>query len=390
MLYHRFIPSSNTSKIINTDGKKNRGLALKILTICLYGICCSFISTLLAEDLWHRKALKTLPPPNVSDESKLQQKLHLASNHKESSEIDHELALYFSKTDNKRKDQNIGDFTFLNSKHLSVQEHVVRKGETLWGIARKYKTTPQAILKRNPSLKRRQLYIGEKLLLGIEEKAIDRESKPKPKPSKLKSNKIRYHKIEKGDTLYSIAKKYKLSLSQLKGLNHIHDPRKIRIGQVIKIGQRITRFTEYRRVKMFNWPLKGTITSRFGIRVNPFQYSKLSYHKGIDIAAKMNTPFRATRKGSVILSKYLGSYGNCIFILHSNKYVSVYAHNKRNLVKKGQIVKTGEIIGLVGNTGSATGPHLHFEIRNMDKPVDPIQALRITQLKKKTKFANES
>lgn len=102
------------------------------------------------------------------------------------------------------------------------------------------------------------------------------------------------------------------------------------------------------------WPTDGIISDTFGTR--------LGAHKGIDIAASLNTPIFAVDDGIVTKSYYSDTYGNVIFIKHSNNFETVYAHlNKRHL-QEGQAVTKGETIGLMGNTGKSYGVHLHFEV----------------------------
>lgn len=121
------------------------------------------------------------------------------------------------------------------------------------------------------------------------------------------------------------------------------------------------------------WPADGVITDLYGTRHG--------HHKGIDIAGEFKTPIHSVDKGIVTKSYYSGSYGHVVFIKHDNNLETVYAHlNKRN-VKEGQVVKQGDVIGLMGNTGDSSGVHLHFEIHKekwtyeKENAVDPVLAL---------------
>ncbi|NJN75654.1 MAG: peptidoglycan DD-metalloendopeptidase family protein [Synechococcaceae cyanobacterium RL_1_2] len=106
----------------------------------------------------------------------------------------------------------------------------------------------------------------------------------------------------------------------------------------------------------FMWPAKGTLTSGYGPR-----WGRM--HRGIDIAAPIGTPIMAAASGEVIFSGWnSGGYGNLVKIKHANGSVSLYAHNNRLLVSKGQFVQKGQQISEMGSTGFSTGPHLHFEI----------------------------
>ena len=121
------------------------------------------------------------------------------------------------------------------------------------------------------------------------------------------------------------------------------------------------------------YPIRGTVTSRFGVRTseNPIV---TPYHSGIDIAANTGTKILASLSGEVITSTTGESYGKYIMI-QTDDIITVYAHCSKLLVKKGQKVKQGETIGEVGSTGWATGPHLHFEIRYLDRLVNPANVL---------------
>jgi murein DD-endopeptidase MepM/ murein hydrolase activator NlpD len=117
------------------------------------------------------------------------------------------------------------------------------------------------------------------------------------------------------------------------------------------------------------WPVRGRLSSRFGRR-NGRQ------HDGIDIPARPGTPILASAAGRVIHSgKGLGDYGRSIIVKHAGRFSSVYAHNRRNRVKKGDFVERGDLIGEVGSSGNASGPHVHFELRRDSRPVDPLPYL---------------
>ncbi|MCK5917596.1 MAG: M23 family metallopeptidase [Cocleimonas sp.] len=124
-------------------------------------------------------------------------------------------------------------------------------------------------------------------------------------------------------------------------------------------------------VFMDNIPVKtGRLSSKYGIRKDPFNGRKKMHH-GIDIAAQRGTNIYPLGRGEVVFSGRKSGYGNMIEILHGDAIVSRYAHIKKSLVKKGQIVNKRDIIALVGNTGRSTGPHLHLEIAINGETVDP-------------------
>ncbi len=123
-------------------------------------------------------------------------------------------------------------------------------------------------------------------------------------------------------------------------------------------------------VKFTVKPISGTITSRFGGRTSPGGIGSTN-HKGLDIAAKAGTAIKAAAAGTVTFAGYKGSLGNLIMIDNGNGVETYYAHCSKLYVSKGQKVKAGDKIAAVGQTGTATGPHLHLEIHVNGKAVNP-------------------
>ena len=120
-------------------------------------------------------------------------------------------------------------------------------------------------------------------------------------------------------------------------------------------------------------PITGIVSSKFGSRESEYQ-KVTGYHTGVDVAAEEGTIIKASMEGIVELVSSEGDYGNHINI-RSNNVSTLYAHCSKIFVKEGQIVGQGQEIGVVGNTGNSTGPHLHFEIRIDDRFVDPLKIL---------------
>ncbi|MCX7974577.1 MAG: peptidoglycan DD-metalloendopeptidase family protein [Candidatus Aminicenantes bacterium] len=120
------------------------------------------------------------------------------------------------------------------------------------------------------------------------------------------------------------------------------------------------------------WPTVGFITSGFGWRIDPFT-GKQTFHKGIDIATNLGNPVVATADGVVIETKNDRIGGKTIQISHGGGLSTLFYHLDKILVRPGQKVKRGDIIGLVGKTGKALGPHLHYEVQINGKSVNPLQ-----------------
>jgi murein DD-endopeptidase MepM/ murein hydrolase activator NlpD len=119
------------------------------------------------------------------------------------------------------------------------------------------------------------------------------------------------------------------------------------------------------------WPVKGWVRSKFGYRISPFTNEK-EFHEGLDIAARTGTLIVAPADGVVSAVGEIYGYGTILTISHGYNLRTRYAHLSKVLVKKGQSVKRGEKIALVGNTGRSTGPHLHYEVVLNGVPVDPL------------------
>jgi hypothetical protein len=117
-------------------------------------------------------------------------------------------------------------------------------------------------------------------------------------------------------------------------------------------------------------PCDGFVTRGFGMHNDPFTGS-YQPHNGIDIAAPKGTPVYATANGAVIGSSYQTGLGNTIVIDHGNGFTTHYGHLSKIKVTVGKKVARGEVIGLVGSTGYSTGPHLHYEVRNLNRALDP-------------------
>lgn len=120
------------------------------------------------------------------------------------------------------------------------------------------------------------------------------------------------------------------------------------------------------------WPASGRITSEYGMRIHPFD-GYPSMHEGVDVANQYGTPIRAPANGVVYFAGYSGRFGNLLILDHGYQYKTYYGHLRTILVRDGQFIKRGDLIGYMGMTGMATGPHLHYEVRVGEKNVNPHQ-----------------
>ena len=124
-------------------------------------------------------------------------------------------------------------------------------------------------------------------------------------------------------------------------------------------------------------PVKGYISSPYGMRTNPFKPKQKEFHTGMDIAASKGTFIYAAFDGTVSKSTYSSIAGNNIRIISADGIETMYAHNQFNLVKEGDTVMAGQVIATVGDTGNATGPHLHFEFIANGIRYNPAYVLKI-------------
>ncbi|MEZ5425372.1 MAG: peptidoglycan DD-metalloendopeptidase family protein [Pyrinomonadaceae bacterium] len=124
----------------------------------------------------------------------------------------------------------------------------------------------------------------------------------------------------------------------------------------------------------YEMPLTGRISSSFGNRFHPID-KKVKFHTGVDIAVPRGTPISSAAEGVVKFAGRKGGYGNVVIIEHPDGRETFYAHADKLLVKKGQVVSGGQEIAKAGSTGKSTGPHLHFEVRENGKAIDPIKFL---------------
>jgi len=118
------------------------------------------------------------------------------------------------------------------------------------------------------------------------------------------------------------------------------------------------------------WPVNGRLLSRYGDRTDPFS-GEGSFHTGVDISADQGTPVHAAADGIVYHAEFWGRYGKLVIVDHGNGMRTWYAHLSRFDVVPGQEIRRGEVLGFSGATGRVTSPHLHFEVRLGNSPVNP-------------------
>lgn len=247
---------------------------------------------------------------------------------------------------------------------LILHNHRVRAGENLWVISRRYGTTVSSITSANLDLSGTQLNPGMEILVP--------------------NQKGLTHALRFGQTLSDLSIAYNVSLAAIMKINSIKNPARIRAGHQIFIPEAdpLTK-SDPRRAYLdkrgldssFSFPIKRRrLTSSFGMRTNPVS-KKREYHKGIDLAATWGSQVSASQKGEVKFAGWKSGYGRCVIIKHGRGLETRYGHLTEILVKTGSKVERGQRIAKLGNTGSSTGSHLHFEMRQEGTPINPMKYL---------------
>jgi murein DD-endopeptidase MepM/ murein hydrolase activator NlpD len=189
-----------------------------------------------------------------------------------------------------------------------------------------------------------------------------------------------YHIVRPGETLAAIGRTYSISWQTLAQVNHLTNPHYLEVGQSIWIpspardshdnAAALVIPVRIPAAQPLQWPATGTLSSAFGLRGGRF-------HSGIDVSAERGTPIVAAASGVIVFSgRGPAGYGNMVMLDHGGGLVTLYAHNERNLVQEGERVQRGQPVGLMGDSGRASGTHVHFEVHQDGKLVDPLRWLQ--------------
>lgn len=260
--------------------------------------------------------------------------------------------------------------------------HEVQKGENYWVIANYYGINPSDLEKANPDVKPETLQIGQKISLVV----------PRPLISVCTIEQAAYNTempfnvtYEETSSLYKEETKTKVKgvLGEKAVVAKITRQNGREIGRIIveesvvsePVDKVVYKGTKDPPPKMGTGVLakptsRGAVTSEFGWRWG-------KRHEGIDIGLPVGSDVKAADGGVVTLAAYSSSYGNYVIIDHGGNMSTLYAHNSKLLVKKGDKVYKGQIIAKSGNTGRSTGPHLHFEVRKNGVPQNPLSLIHI-------------
>ena len=239
--------------------------------------------------------------------------------------------------------------------------HIVESGQTLYRISKIY-GLPIDDLKKMNNLENNQIIVGQKLLV-------------KGKVAEAPGSDTGYYIVKNGDTLYSISRRYGISLLELRNINKLNG-NSINAGQNLLVNSNGISMKSHSELKKYRWPITWRgITSPYGYRYHPVLKRK-RLHSGVDLRASMNTPVYSAYSGKVTYAGWMRGYGKIIIIQHPHGYSTRYAHLNKILVKKGASINRRKLIGKSGNTGISTGPHLHYEIRYKGEPLNPIEYKR--------------
>ncbi|RQD76734.1 MAG: M23 family metallopeptidase [Candidatus Syntrophonatronum acetioxidans] len=259
------------------------------------------------------------------------------------------------------------------TKREEIIEHRVKRGETISSIANRYQSSVEVITSSNQIKNPHEIQVGEILTISRGE--------------------VLFHQVQEGDTLWDISRRYGAKWEEVVDINGVEDPHKLSLGATLVIpftgeegevspllAQEIPAEKAEREDREegesrdnrdkgpFIWPADGPISSPYGPR-------KGGFHHGLDIAVPTGTPLRAIASGTVEFSGWRGGYGRAVIIDHGQGWQSLYGHASRLNVREGEWVYQGQIIARAGATGNATGPHLHLEIIEEGKKLNPIKHL---------------
>lgn len=320
----------------------------------------------------------------------------------------------------------------LNKDNTNKDFVIVAKGDTLYSIARKNNTTVSEIAKINDMKEPYNLSIGQKVLLRSAnvkipnvistEKVAEIKQQKQVHTTTTRVN-LTEITVEKGDTLYSLSRKYEIPVNDLAVLNKLNAPFALSVGQKLKVPQlnktvksdkvitgptKIAKTekpvakttpvkkeaktqtvvkTESKKISSdpqrqlpkitarsstkFSWPVRGRILSQYGAKNGGL------FNDGINISASIGTAVKAAENGVVAYAgNEVKGMGNLIIVQHSDGWMTVYAHLDSMNVKRGTKLTVGQMIGKIGKTGKVSQPQLHFEIRKGTKAYDPILYLK--------------
>jgi murein DD-endopeptidase MepM/ murein hydrolase activator NlpD len=299
---------------------------------------------------------------------------------------------------------------------------IVGTSDTIDGLARRYNVSAASIMQANHLSGPRALQPGQRLVIPSQMAAIHPPAMSAPPATKMVNTPASVHVVNRGDTLASVARRNNIPVAQLAKANHLPATAQLKLGSKISVPSRLAaeggaqpaaavvaqapaapsvapqaatkvaaaetsqkallasptapvadepKASETTSgLPTFRWPVRGRVITTYGAKTNGKQ------NDGINVAVPEGTPVKAAEDGVVAYSgNELKGYGNLVLIRHSNGYVTAYAHASELEVKRGDVIKRGQVIAKSGQSGEVGSPQLHFEIRKGSSPVDPLQFL---------------
>lgn len=232
---------------------------------------------------------------------------------------------------------------------VSYLNYTIQPGDSLHSLAKVFNLDEVTILKINNLSNASRIFSGSRIRIPNQDGIIC--------------------KVDTSNTLEKISEKYKVEKDELIKINSLKS--ESGISEIFIPGIHFDGISKSLLLgEYFRMPLYGRITSYFGFRRDPINKLWL-FHKGVDIAKKAGTRIVAAGAGQVIFTGWTWPLGNTIKIRHQNGFVTIYGHLQKISVKNYTWVNYGSIIGLVGSTGRSSGAHLHYEVRQYGRLINP-------------------
>jgi murein DD-endopeptidase MepM/ murein hydrolase activator NlpD len=254
---------------------------------------------------------------------------------------------------------------------VRLTEYAIKNGDTLWNVANAFDLDVNSLFGCNKLSESDILKVGSVIRIPNQDGI--------------------FVTVKSGQTIGGLAKQYGIFTEAIISANEIKDGAALAQGKEIFLpGAKVSISAETsvakgsvtRNVKEkvtakrgFGWPVVGKISSSYGWRRDPVRGGR-DFHTGLDIRAPRGRPIVAAAAGRIVHSGWMGGYGRSIVISHPGGTTTLYGHASKLLVGVGTNVKRGQRIALVGSTGRSTGNHLHFEVRQKGRPMNPLKFIR--------------
>jgi murein DD-endopeptidase MepM/ murein hydrolase activator NlpD len=259
------------------------------------------------------------------------------------------------------------------AKPLKISSYIVAQGDSLWSIANAQDLEVDTLVGSN-------IFKNSILQPGMVLRIPNQDGM--------------FYTFKNKDKIEAVAKRYKVSVDKIRQVNPTVDLVSLKVGSEIflpgarpealaetpppakgKTGKASATKASGGASRSYRWPVMGKINSPFGWRRHPIT-RRQDFHTGLDIKAGRGTVIRSAREGRVAYAGWMSGYGKVVVVEHNNGQSTLYAHCDSLLVRQGTKISVGQNIARVGSTGRTTGPHLHFEIRQGNSPVNPLKYLR--------------